>query len=76
MPQAINCMCYSIFFPPAQKDFHFFHNNSRFMLFFTGDVVLGRFVSGFESAAFCDILGCPRSCFPIPRESFASSSVL
>ena len=69
-------MCYSIFFPPAQKDFRFSLITFRFMLFFTGDVVLGSLASWCESAALCDTLGPPGSCFPIPRESSVSASVL
>lgn len=68
--QATNCTCYSISFLPLRKILGFFFSMTfRFMLFFAGNVVSGRFISGCEIAALCDILGCPRSFFPIPRES-------
>lgn len=55
-----------IFFPPAQKDLRFSLLIFMFVLFCSGDVVLGSMASCCESAAPCDT---PGSCFPIPGES-------
>lgn len=55
-----------IFFPPALKDFRFSLMIFMFVVFCSGDVVLGSLASCCESAALCDT---PGSGFPIPGES-------